>query len=112
MKNATLEREDYGDQEQNPDFGRAKGEIGSTKGLLGNLESVLKEIGILKQKMQLIGKEVEQVSKLAKGEHTLGQHIDWLSEVIGNVEEVKNLMSKIPQIEANNKVLETANIDN
>ena len=41
----------------------------------------------------------------------MGQHIDRLSKVIGNAEEVKNLMKKVPLIEANNKNFEKANID-
>ena len=52
------------------------------------------------------------MSKLARGEHTLGQHIDQLSKVIGNAKEVKNLMHKIPQLEAKYRVLEKANSAN
>lgn len=37
---------------------------------------------------------------MARGERTLGQHIDKLLEVIGNAEEVKNMMHKILVLEA------------
>ena len=56
--------------------------------------------------MQVFGKEVEQVSKIARVERKLGQHIENLFEVIRNVEEVKNLMHKIPQLEAKHRVLD------
>lgn len=45
-------------------------------------------------------------SKIAHGERTLGQHIDRLMEVVGSAEDVKNLMMKIPQLEAKNKALD------
>ena len=51
---------------------------------------------------------MEQVSKIAQGERTLGQHIDRLLEVIGNAKEVKNVMHKIPQLEAKYMVLDKA----
>ena len=51
---------------------------------------------------------MEQVSKISRGECTLGQHIDRLLEVIGNVEEVKNIMHKIPQLDAKHRVLDKA----
>ena len=41
----------------------------------------------------------------------MGQHIDQLSKVIGNAEEVKNLMKKVPMFEDKNKVLEKAKTD-
>ena len=66
----------------------------------GNSGSIQKDIGILKHKMFLLNKEMEQLSKMARGERTLGQHIDKLSKIIGNAEEVKNLMHKIPMMEA------------
>ena len=113
MKNVELEKEDEGDQEKNLDVDdKTEGVIGSSKGLLGNPGTILKEIGILKQQMQFFGKEVEQVSKIARGEHTLGQHINQLLEVIGNVEEVKNFKKKIPQLKAKYRVLEKVNSDN
>ena len=43
---------------------------------------------------------------MGRGEHMLGQHIDRLSEVIGNAEEVKNLMKMVPPIETKNRNLE------
>ena len=67
---------------------------------------MLKEIGILKHQMQPLGKDMEQLSKTSKGERTLGQHIDKLSEVIGNAKEVKNLMHKIPLMEAKQRVMD------
>ena len=77
MKNVEPEKEDERDQEKNPDFDdKTKGVFGSSKGQFGNPGTILKEIGILKQQMQFFGKEVEQVSKQARGECTLGQHID------------------------------------
>ena len=51
---------------------------------------------------------MEQVSKIAHGERALGQHIDRLLEVIGNAKEVKNLMHKIPHLEAKHRVLDNA----
>ena len=61
--------------------------------------------------MQFIVKEFEPLSKMARGERTLGQHIDRLFEVTGNAKEVKNLMKKVPMVEAKNRVLEKANSD-
>ena len=49
---------------------------------------------------------MEKVNKTTKGEHTLGQHIDKLLEVIGNANEVKNLMHKIPLLEAKQRVMD------
>ena len=83
---------------------KVDGGRGSSKGIFGNPSSILKEIGILKHQMQLLGKEMEQLSKTSRGEKTLGQHIDKLLEVIGNVEEVKNVMHKIPLLEAKQRV--------
>ena len=68
----------------------------------------MKEIVFLNQQMQVFGKEVEQVGKIAKGEDTLGQHIYMILEVIENVEEVKNLIHKKPQLKAKHKVLDKA----
>ena len=76
------------------------------KVLLSNPRSMLREIGILKHQMQQMGKEMEQISKTARGERTLGQHIHKLSEVIMNAEEVKNLMQKIPMMEAKQRVMD------
>ena len=78
----------------------------ASKGFFGNPGSMLKEIGILKHQMQLVGKEMDQLSKTSRGEQTLGQHIDKLSEVIGNAKEVKNLMQKIPLMEAKQRVMD------
>ena len=111
-KNVVLEREEYGYQEKILDFDKDEGELDITKGFLGSPRSILKGVGNLKQQMQFIVKEVEQVSKLARGERTLGQHIDRLSEVIGHAKEFRDLMKKITQIEAKNRVLEKANSDN
>ena len=85
--------------------------MGVTKGTIGNLGSILKEVVNIKQQMQVICKDFEQISMMARGEHTLGQHIDRLLEVIGNVEEVKNLMKNVPMFEDKNIILEKANID-
>ncbi len=49
---------------------------------------------------------MEKLSKTARGERTLGQHIDKLSEVIGNAEEVKNLMQMILVMEAKQRVMD------
>ena len=69
------------------------------KGLHGNLGAILKEIGVMKSHMQTLGrdmqdlrKEVVHASKIMRGERTLWQHIDRLMEVVGSVEDVKNLM--------------------
>lgn len=56
--------------------------------------------------MVLLNKEMDHLIKMARGERTLGQHIDKLSEVIGNAEEVKNLMHKIPMMEAKQRVMD------
>ena len=48
---------------------------------------------------------------MARGECTLHQHIDRLSKVISNAEEVKKLMKKVPMFEDKNKVLEKAHTD-
>lgn len=36
---------------------------------------------------------------MSRGELTLGQHLDKLTEVIGNVEEVANMMKRVPPLE-------------
>ena len=54
----------------------------------------------------MLGKEIEQVSKIARGEHTLGQHIDRLSEVIGDEKQVENLMHKILVLETKLRVMD------
>lgn len=50
--------------------------------------------------------EVVHTSKIARGERTLDQHIDMLMEVVGSVEDVKNLMMKISQLEARNRAMD------
>lgn len=77
-----------------------------SKGLINNSSSIKKEIDILKHKMVLLNKEMEHLSKTARRERTLGQHIDKLSDVIGNAKEVKNLMHKIPVLEGKQKVMD------
>ena len=97
MKNGNSENEDDGEQGHLLDFDdNTDGGYGSSKGLFGNPGTIMKEIFFLKQQMQVFGKEVEQVSKIVRGERTLCQHIDRISEVIGNAKEVKNIMHKIP----------------
>ena len=56
--------------------------------------------------MVLLIKEMDHLTKMAKGERTLGQHIDKLSKVIGNVEEVKNVLHKNLMMEAKQRVLD------
>ena len=75
----------------------------STKGMHGNLGEILKEIGVMKSQMQTLGRDMQDLrkkvvhaSKIICGEHTLGQHIDRLMEVVGSAEDLKNLMQKIP----------------
>ena len=66
MKNGDSDNEDYGEQGQLSNLDdNTKGMPRSSKGLFGNLGTILKEIGILKKQMQVFGKEVEQVSKIA-----------------------------------------------
>ena len=47
---------------------------------------------MLGRDMQALRKEVGHAKKIAFGEHTLGQHIDRLMEVVRSAEDVKNLM--------------------
>lgn len=61
--------------------------------------------------MQDILREFNQLSRTARGERTLGQHIDRLSKVIGNAEEVNNLMKCVPPLEAKKKNLDQLNKD-
>jgi len=79
--------------------------LGFSKGMIGNPGSI-KDIGILKHKMFLLNREMDQFSKISREEITLGQHIENLSEVIGNVEEVKKIMQKIPVMEAKQRVMD------
>ena len=65
-----------------------------------------KQLQVFGRDMQALWKNLGHVSQNAWGEPTLGQHIDRLSEVIGNEEEVKNLMQRISQLEARNKMLD------
>lgn len=98
---------DHGEEGSNSEGGHGVGkDFRPSKGLIGNPGSIMKDIDILKHKMVLLNKEMEHLSKTARGERTLGQHIDKLSEVIGNAEEVKNLMHKIPVLEAKQKVMD------
>ena len=46
------------------------------------------------------------VSKTARGERTLSQHIDRLMDVVGSAEDIKNLMQKISQLEAKNRAID------
>ena len=69
----------------------------------GNHGVILKEIGVMKNQMQILGsnmqalrKEVGHARKIARGECTLGQHIEKLMEVVESAKDVKNLMQKIP----------------
>ncbi len=107
-KNAKKVKDDFDvdiDEQESKSEGGDSG-LGSSKGMFGNSGSIQKDIGILKHKIFLLNKEMEQFSKMARGERTLGQHIDKLSEVIGNAEEVKNLMHKIPMFEAKLRVMD------
>ena len=56
--------------------------------------------------MQALLKDIGKARKMAHGECTLGQHIDRLLEVIDNIEDVKNLMQKILQLEAKNRAMD------
>ena len=73
------------------------------KGIVGNPCVMKNDITSLKDQMQDIRRDFEQLSKTSRGERTLVQHIDKLSEVISNVEEVKNLMKRVPPLEVKNK---------
>ena len=97
-KNMALDKEDYGGKEQPLDHKKDEGKMGFTKELMGNPGTIMKGVGNLKQKMQIIFKEFEQIGKMVRGEHTLGHYIDQLSEVIGNVEEVKKSNEKGPNV--------------
>lgn len=55
--------------------------------------------------MQDIKREFEHFIKTNRGEFTLSQHLDRLSDVNGNVEEVKNLMKRIQPLEAQNRAM-------
>ena len=61
---------------------------------------------MLGRDMQALRKEVGHASKIARGEHTLGQHINRLLEVVRNAEDVKNLMQKIPKLKAKNRAMD------
>ena len=95
----------YHDSDADFDDQRSKSDgeycgLGFPKGNTDSLGLIEKDIGILKHNFFLLNKDMEQFSKIARGERTLGQHIDKLSKVIGDAEEVKNLMQKIPVMEA------------
>ncbi len=53
--------------------------------------------------MHHIRRDFDQLSRTTKGERTLSQHLDRLSNVIGNAKEVNNLMKIFPPLEAKNK---------
>ena len=79
----------------------------------GNPSAILKEIGVMKCQIQTLGCEIQDVrrvvmhvSKTACGEHTLGQHIDRLMEVVWSAKDVKNIMQNISQLEAKNKAID------
>lgn len=106
-----LDKNKQGEQEHYFEHNREEDEKGFLMGIMGNPRSIWKDVGTLKQQMQVISKDFEQLNKMAKGENTLGQHIDKLYEVIGNAEEVKNLMKRVPSIETKNRNLEQVNKD-
>ena len=65
----------------------------------GNPGAILKEIGVMKSQIQTLGCEMQDlrrvvthVSKTTRDEHTIGQHIDRLLDVVGNAKDIKNLM--------------------
>ena len=69
------------------------------KGMHGNLGAILNEIGVMKSQIQTLARNMQELrkvvmhaSKIARGEHTLGQHIDRFMEVVGSAEDVKNIM--------------------
>lgn len=84
----------------------ARDDQGHMKGVFGNPGEMRKDINIMKEQMQDIRREFEHLSKTNRGEKTLGQHLDRLSNVIGNVEEVKNLMKRVPPLEAKNRAID------
>lgn len=59
-------------------------EQGYWKGMIGNLGLMKRDISTIQEHMQDIRREFDQLRKTTRGERTLGQHIDRLSEVIGN----------------------------
>lgn len=77
-------------------------DMGNVKAAFGNPGVMNRDIISLKEQMQTIKREFEQLSQSTRGELTLSQHLDKLSEVIGNAEEVKNLMMKVPPLESKN----------
>lgn len=106
-----LNRNKQGEQEEYFEHNKEEDEQGFLKGIMGNPGSIMKDIGTLKQQMQDISRDFDQLSKTTKGERTLGQHIDRLSEVISNAEEVKNLMKCVPTIETKNRNLDQLSKD-
>ena len=58
-KNMALEKEDYGGKDHSPEHNMDEGEMGVTKGLMGHPGTILKEIGSLKQQMQVIFNKFE-----------------------------------------------------
>lgn len=100
------ERDNVGGDEDDLTRNKGNDDQGFLKGIFGNLGLMKKEISSLQLQMQDIVREFDQLNKTTRGERTLGQHIDKLSEVIGNVEEVKNLMKHVPPPEAKNRALD------
>lgn len=43
--------------------------------------------------------EFEHLNKINRGERTLGQHLDRLIDLIGNFENVTNMMKRVPPLE-------------
>ena len=79
------------------------------RGLHGNPGAILNEIGVMKSQIQTLGCDIQDlrrvvthVSQTARGERTLGQHIDRLLDVVGSAEDIKNIMQKGPSMEAKN----------
>ena len=86
----------------------------SMKGLHGNPGAILNKIGVMKSQIQPLGCDIQDlrrvvthVSKNARGERTLGQHIDRLLDVVGSAEDIKNLMQKVPDLEAKNRAYDS-----
>ena len=92
---------------------RHEGSPRPMKGIYGNLGAILKEIGVMKSQIQSLGRDmqflkndIKNTGKIARGERSLSQRIDRFMEMVGSAEDVKNMVQKIPHLEAKNRAFD------
>ena len=68
-------------------------------GVFGYTRLLRRDMNMVKEQMKDLRREFDHLSNTSQRELTLSQHLDKLTEVIGNVEEVTNMMKRVPPLE-------------